>query len=64
MIPPLALRALLLHAEGLTLEEAAERLGVSVNTVKDQLADTRKRWGALNTAHLLWLLACAGVVRP
>jgi DNA-binding CsgD family transcriptional regulator len=56
------LEVLLLLADGLSTEEIAARLFVSVETVKTHLADLRARLGAVNRAHAVALALRAGLI--
>jgi DNA-binding CsgD family transcriptional regulator len=47
------LEALVCAADGLTGTEAADRMGVSLDTGKDRLDRARLRLGARNTAHAI-----------
>lgn len=47
------IEALICAADGLTGTEAADRMGVSVDTGRDRLDRARLRLGARNTAHAI-----------
>jgi len=56
------LETLQLLADGLSTEEVAARLFVSVETVKTHIADIRAKLGAVNRAHAVALGLRAGLV--
>jgi DNA-binding HTH domain-containing proteins len=56
-------RVLLALAEGLTYEEAGERLRVSKESVKDHLKQVRQKFGARNTPHAIAIALREGVIQ-
>jgi DNA-binding CsgD family transcriptional regulator len=57
-------QVLALAANGYTNPEIADRLGITVETVKTHLLVTRQYLGARNTTHAVALALCRGLLDP
>lgn len=55
------LRAIDLAAGGLTVQEAADRAGISFESQKDQIGSARQKLGAKNTAHAVAIAIRTGL---
>ncbi len=53
---------LALLAEGLSSKEAAQRMGISFETVKDYSSFARRKLGAKTTTHAAAIAARAGLI--
>jgi DNA-binding CsgD family transcriptional regulator len=56
-------RVLVALAEGLTYEQAGERLRVSRESVKDQVKTVRQKIGARNTPHAIAIALRKGIIQ-
>lgn len=58
------LRTLKMIAKGWQGKEAAKQLGISPNTVKDQMQRIYMRLGATTAAHAVGLAFIGGIIKP
>jgi DNA-binding NarL/FixJ family response regulator len=51
-----------LLAQGLTKDEIAEEIGLTLNTVKTHVYRVTRRWGARNTTHMVVIAKDEGII--
>ena len=64
MLTPRQLDVLGLVARGCDQRRTAELLGIQEHTVKKHIEHAKKRLGAKNRAHAVWIALCEGWIVP